>query len=291
MDYLSLAKQIATDVKAALLSDLKHKQGFSVHAQNEADTKSTHHADNIAFHIITQHLESYPCQIFMEGFQFPKKDNPDFIIYIDPLDGSLNWDRGIGDPCIALAISEHLDNPTFDHLCFAYVEGLHSGDYYYTENEKSYFYSSLLENTQVIQCKGKTQLSTACGYLRLGYSKAEEQLLFSYPIFLQCRDIRAIENSNMELCELARNAADFMIEARKTSDLYNLLAYPILKYAGGHIVNKVSENLCHQIIQPNDIYDFIATTNPLLLEDILTSLNIFKQKKEHKTSLSTFTLL
>ncbi|MCL1127239.1 hypothetical protein [Shewanella surugensis] len=70
MNYLSLAKQIATEVKAALIVDLKNKHSFYIDAKNEADTKSTHHADSIAYQVIKTILAPYQCQIYMEGFQY-----------------------------------------------------------------------------------------------------------------------------------------------------------------------------------------------------------------------------
>ncbi|MCL1127240.1 hypothetical protein [Shewanella surugensis] len=82
-----------------------------------------------------------------------------------------------------------------------------------------------------------------------------------------------------------------MIEAREISDFYNLLSYPIVRYAGGIIVVRKGENLSNQVILPNAVYDFIASTNKPLLKEIIHTLDTFKQKKEHKTQRTVFTLL
>jgi fructose-1,6-bisphosphatase/inositol monophosphatase family enzyme len=86
----------------------------------------------------------------------------------------------------------------------------------------------------------------------------------------------------MEICEIARNAADLMVEARKASDLYNLLAYPVLKFAGGFLTNLDGSFLDNEIIDTYKQYDYIAVNNQILLEKTVNVLNDFTTAKKYE---------
>ncbi|WP_226577007.1 hypothetical protein [Microseira wollei] len=110
---------------------------------------------------------------------------------------------------------------------------------------------------------------------------AKNQLEVSFPIFLLCRDIRAIDNAGMEICEIARNAADLMIEARKGSDNYNLLAYPILKYAGGILSDLSGNSLDELSLEEEQQVDYIACNNPQLFQETLAVILKLKQSQQY----------
>jgi len=112
----------------------------------------------------------------------------------------------------------------------------------------------------------------------MGYSRALLQVLTTLPLIFVSRDIRAIENTGMEICEIAKGAADYMIEARKGSDFYNLLAYPVLRFSGGIFTDLSGADMGYLKINPEDQYDFIACANRRLLVDIMETINSFHKK-------------
>ncbi|MTI31578.1 inositol monophosphatase family protein [Xanthovirga aplysinae] len=289
MKYLDLAKKLAAAIKSSLISDLKTHGLTSLNSEDLKDIKGTHHVDKVAKEAVEEVLTDVNCNIFLESFTPKKRKNADFSIFIDPVDGSINWDKGVGDPCVAIAIAEKTSEIRFADLSFAYVEGLRSRDYYFSQEGKSFYYSSLAQKKVVINPQSeKKALRESSGYLKCGYNGAEKQFLAAFPLFIKCRDIRSFDNSGTELCELARKATDFILEGRKLSDFYNLLAYPIVKNAGGIICDLEGTDLHHQMIQTDEIYDFIACTNKELLNEILDVLSDFKKSNEFGGKSSLF---
>lgn len=284
MTFFRLSQKISNEVKRLLVERLNATGYIGDILSNPQNLKSTHKIDKIATEAILELLQNYNANIFIEGYGNKTKDNADFSIFIDPIDGSLNWDRGIGDPCIVIAISLKNKNIRFKDLEFAYVEGLRSGDIYYTEEKKSFFISKLTKKRTRIICKGVADVKEATIYLRLGYGSelAKNQIEQTFPLFFLCKDIRAIDNTGMEICEIARNAADLMVEARKASDLYNLLAYPVLKFAGGFLTNLDGSFLDNEIIDIYKQYDYIAVNNQILLKKAVNVMNDFTTAKKYE---------
>jgi fructose-1,6-bisphosphatase/inositol monophosphatase family enzyme len=252
--------------------------GETLHDRN--DLKSSHTVDDRARTVVHDILAFYRCNVFVESFCTDTGKTADFSIYVDPIDGSLNWDRGVGDPCVVITISDKPAATCLDDLIFGYVEGLRSGDIYYTRDHFAFMRSKIIGTEKQIQCSGPLRLPEATAYLRPGYSMAERQLKHTFPLFLLARDIRAIDNAGMEFCEIARNAADIMVEARNGSDFFNLLAYPILKNAGGLLVDLNGDALGPQPIEIDKPYDYIACNNRMLLDE---ALNVMKRAAQTRS--------
>ena len=279
-DYLELAQNLSSAVKKALVKDLRSQARFDVRASNSS-TKAVHEIDALARDIALEQLQGVPCNIYMESFEAHLEPEACFSLFIDPVDGSINWDRAVGDPCFALAISPKTEAICFKDFDFAYLEGFRSGDCYYTQEGQAWHYHAMTGLRRPVQSSATTELSTAHAYLKTGYSGAAEQFHESFPLFLQVKDIRAIDNSGMELCELARGATDLMVEGRKLSDFYNLLAYPILN-ASGVVISDLQGNLLGpQLIQPTALYDFVAAANSVLWQACLESLAQFRAKGKY----------
>ncbi len=272
MNPLKLCRAISIAIQQQLYDKIK-QHGFSGETMDDpTDLKSTHNIDKIAAAIALETLSNYNCNIFIESINSSIKNDADFSVYIDPVDGSLNWERGVGDPCVVIALSSKPKIHYLNDLNFAFVYGLRSHDIYYSDLQQSYFVSSITNETVAIQCAGKHRLCDATAYLRTGYGGAKSQLDYSLALFTKVRDIRAFDNAAIEMCEIARNAADVMVEARNISDFFNLLAYPILKTAGGSLTDLSGIDLAGQKLEFEANYNYIACNNSPLLEEVLDTL-------------------
>ncbi|VAW94929.1 hypothetical protein MNBD_GAMMA22-1698 [hydrothermal vent metagenome] len=273
MNYLNLCKTISSEIKKHLVAEIK-QHGFNGETMEDpSDLKSTHDIDKIAAAIALEKLSEYNCNIFIESVSNTIQNNADFSVYIDPVDGSLNWERGVGDPCVVIAISSKAKISCLKDLEFSFVYGLRSNDIYYSDLKQSYYISSLTNKTVTINCSGKQQLCDATAYLRTGYGGAQRQLDHTLALFTTVRDIRSFDNAAIEMCEIARNAADVMIEARNISDFFNLLAYPILKTAGGFLTDLSGNELAEQTLEFESNYNYIACNNTSLLNETINSIN------------------
>lgn len=217
-------------------------------------------------------LQQYNCNVFIESVDNVIHDDAEFSIYIDPIDGSLNWERGVGDPCIAIALSSKPKIDCLNDFEFSYVEGLRSNDVYYSDLKNAYFISGISNKSIIINSVGVQHAAQAVAYLRTGYGAATQQLQQCKNLYPVVRDIRGFDNAAIELCEIARNAADVMVEARGISDFYNLLAYPILKTAGGYLTDLSGLDLGDQHLEFTAHYNYIACNNKQLLTSIVTLL-------------------
>ncbi len=269
MNYLTLCQSISDAIKTRLYDDII-SHGFSGESMDDpSNLKSTHQIDKITAAIATELLSKHNCNIFIESVDSVIRDDAEFSIYIDPIDGSLNWERGVGDPCVVIAIAPIPKIHCLNDLTFAFVYGLRSNDVYYSDLQASYFVSSISNKAITIHCHGNQTLNSATAYLRSGYGAAQQQLDATIELYFAVRDIRAFDNAAIEMCEIARNAADVMVEARDISDFFNLLAYPILKTAGGYLTDLSGRDLGDAPVEFTACYNYIACNNSLLLSEVM----------------------
>lgn len=270
INYLELSYSISNAIKEHLYDDVI-QNGFTGESMaDHSDLKSTHDIDKITAAIASDILSEFKCNIFIESVKNKIHDDAEFSVYIDPIDGSLNWERGVGDPCVVIAFSSKAKIQCLNDLSFAFVYGLRSHDVYYSDLDGAYFISNISNQAVTIKCSGNSSVSQATAYLRTGYGAAKQQLELTHEIYSAVRDVRGFDNAAIEMCEIARNAADVMVEARGISDFYNLLAYPILKTAGGYLTNLSGDDLGDQAVEFESIYNYIACNNSSLLLEIVS---------------------
>jgi fructose-1,6-bisphosphatase/inositol monophosphatase family enzyme len=262
-DLIALGRKLASAIRKALIRELKSDE----RELEPEGVKAQHASDLIAFRIIEKEFKGLAVKLEIEGFETINPEIQSPSIFIDPLDGSRNWERQIGDPAFALAYAEKEGEICFRDLQFAYVEGLRSGDQYFSLKGKAFYRSKLLNKNFRLQKRKTKNLKESTAYIKPGYSAAQKALDYSKDIILYCKDIRAIDNSATELCELARGACDFIIEARDLSDFHNLLAFPILKNCGGVLSNLEGELMDRKPAIPGKIYNFTAFAHADLMHE------------------------
>lgn len=197
---------------------------------------------------------------------------PRFQIFFDPIDGSANCDRWVGDPAFVMAISENLDCPTYGDLGFGYVQGLRSGDYYYTLGGRAYHSSAFHRKIYECDCSKADvdSIEGAVTYLNLGYGSkfGSRAARIAQAVVGRVRDVRGFDNTAMEICEIARNAAHLRIECRQGSEGANLLAaMTILKVAGGAVLQIDGSPLEPLPVQLDEKIDFVAGSNEKLVRE------------------------
>ncbi len=279
MDYLAICSAIAANL-ATFLDNLPSQHQSIINGQ------AKHEINRQAGEIIYSCLADYPINLYLQG-EHPKL-NPyaGYSIFVDPIDGTSNWLRQVGDPSLVIAITSKTLDVTLGDLEFAYVQGLRTGNCYYGTLSAAYFKSAHSQDYSQIYCHSQVSLEDAIAYLRPGYNRAKEALSGSFPLWLCCRDIRSIDNSAMELCEIARGAADVMVECRHASENYNLLAYPILKAAGGYLVDFRGNSLESLSLDSEYIVDYVTCGSGYLLREILHIIQRWEQN--HEKSFRSF---
>lgn len=263
---------IAAGIRAMLLDRPDHA---TESLTDPADLKSVHGIDVRAAAVVRRAFADFRCNVVIEGEAAQLDDDALFCVYADPVDGSLNWDRDIGDPAFVLAAAPGPRAACLDDLHFAYVEGLRSGDRYRATGEAAYHHSRLHGRERRLRTAAPRRLAESTGYLRAGYGGARRQLAATLPLYLAARDLRAIDNAASEFGEIARNAAHFLVEARGISDGFNLLAWPVVRAAGGVLRNFDGEDLAARPFEPAEALDYLLAGNAALADAVLERMQRF----------------
>ena len=276
IDLTRLAATVAARVRETLRRRLQ-EHGFGESLREPRTLKSTHEIDADAAAIARQSFDAWHCNLVIEGESGSLDPDARFCVYIDPVDGSLNWDRGTGDPAFVLAVARRAAAGCLDDLAFAYVEGLRSGDTYRVDGDRAFHRSALTGREQRLHCAAPDGLAEATGYLRAGYGGARRQLAHTLPLYLGARDLRASDNAAIEFGDVARNAAHFMVEARGLSDGFNLLAWPLVRSAGGVLRALDGSALAGQPFDPGRNTDFVLAGSRGLADDLVARMRRFEE--------------
>lgn len=263
-------------IGAAVRSALLERRDEGETLQDPRDLKSAHAIDARAAGIARRALRGFHCNLVVEGDV--AEDDPDaaFCVYLDPVDGSLNWDRGIGDPALVLAVAHGPRAGCIDELAFVGIEALRSGDRYWTADGDAFHRCALSGRRQRLRTAAPRHVREAVGYLRAGYGGARRQLARTLPLYLAARDLRAVDNAATEFGEIARNAAHFLVEARGISDGFNLLAWPLVRAAGGVLRGLDGSDIVQAPFTPAAATDYVLAGNPALADDLLSRLQRFE---------------
>jgi len=272
-EFARLAGTIAARVRERLRRRLQDRGGGES-LRHGGNLKAVHEIDDEAGAIVRESLDNRRCNVVIEGEAVPATE-ADFCVYVDPVDGSLNWDRGTGDPAFVLAVAAGPRAGCLDDLAFAYVEGLRSGDIYRTDGGRAVYRAALAGREQRLRTGAPDRVEDATGYLRAGYGGARRQLARTLPLYLGARDLRASDNAAIEFGEIARNAAHFMVEARSLSDGFNLLAWPIVRAAGGVLRTLDGGDLPRQPFNPNAAADYVLAGGETLARDVVERMRAF----------------
>jgi fructose-1,6-bisphosphatase/inositol monophosphatase family enzyme len=267
-NLIRLGAYLADKIRKDLVRKLK-TDGLM---QDPAGVKDMHGSDLSAYHIIHATISGIKLRGVVEGMPDINPYIASPILFIDPVDGSRNWERQVGDPAFAMAYCEKAEDAYMEDLSFAYVEGLLSGDKYYTLKGKVWYRSALLNQKWILPKLKHTPLNEATAYVKPGYTAAEKVLKFASELMKQCKDIRAFDNSSTELCQFARGAADLIVEARDLSDFHNLLAYPILTAVGATVTDLHGIPLDKHPVCPGEIVNFLVFSSKDLQKESMQYL-------------------
>lgn len=272
IDLPALGHEIARSIRARLEHQLRD-YGLGETLGDPSNLKSTHAIDDYAADLAAAALAAYRCNIFIEGRAHRFDPYAPVSFYIDPVDGSTNWERCVGDPAFVIACCPQPVARTLGDLDAAYVEGLASGDRYWACHGEAIYQCARTGQIGRLGPAPPVSLSHATGYLRFGYGGARQQLAHSVPLMFACRDIRAFDNAGTEFCHVARGAAHFILESRGFSDGFNLLAYPVLRTTGGVLLDLEGNSLECRRWDPTEHYDYIAASSPALADEVVSFID------------------
>ena len=169
MDFLNLSleiKDIVLRCLEAYSSGQLQIDGFDLKAEHKADK-----------HVYLE-LKSYfslhdaPIKIFVENNPpIETKSKPEYCVFVDPVDGSINRDLIVGDPGIVVCYAKGM-SPIFRDVFGGFVYGIHSRDTYYSTNGNAYYIKRDNTVPMKISCDSSVKsLSDSILYYNDGYGK------------------------------------------------------------------------------------------------------------------------
>jgi len=251
-----------------------------------ADLKGKHRADEQVYGALAQFFAAHqlPANIYIEsGPPLLCGAEAEFCIFIDPVDGSVNRDLGVGDPGIVIAYATG-SAPQFQDIFGGYVYGLRSHDTYYATGGRSYYRPHDAAHAVEIFCDRRvTRLQDAILYYNDGYGQACARHAFQKAgmLSLLAKHHNGFDNAGVEICQLCRGAAHLRVEARahpteggmQGSDHANMLAaFAIGKGAGVLVTDLQGKSFAQSPIEVDRVQDFICVSNEKLLHETLTIL-------------------
>ncbi len=212
----------------------------------------------------------------------------DWVLVIDPVDGSTNFKKGIEGSSFNVAVLPASKKISPKDIQYALIGSLISGSYCQAEKGKGTFYQGFFsgfKKKRVFASKN-TKLESACIEIDLDFAlneattkinveagrKIERILPLIYPK-RQIKHLRRNGSAGMGLMEVATGAVDAYIDLRDISTPENWFpAYLLIKEAGGIFTDWHGK----EITEVNDLrqpYSYVASGNEILHQKILESLN------------------
>ncbi|MCP4873491.1 MAG: hypothetical protein GY898_32795 [Proteobacteria bacterium] len=276
VDFLALARELGDAVVAQLKA---HASPGGVRLVGGTDLKGKHGIDGRISAAILAVMErsGAAARVVIEGEGEVFAGGDAFTVILDPIDGSTNCDRWVGDPGFALAITEVGPGATFGDLGFGYVRGLVSGDEYWTADGGALYRSAF--HDREFRCDARAnapeRLAEAAAYLNLGYGPTlgGRAAVAAERFVAAVADVRGFDTASTEVGHIARGAAHLRVECRKGSEGANLLAsMTILRAAGGVTLTLEGADVADLPLAVDAQIDFVSASNEALARQALALL-------------------
>ncbi len=179
--------------------------------------------NNIDFHLISEEIG--------EKYLGDKKNYDKCMDYIimDPIDGSLNANRGIPFCCISVA---HANGPNSRNITEGVILNLYTKDIYWAIKGKGAY-----SNNRAISVSKLDDIDRAVIGVALNTSEPFSRVVQRYkPIIDEVYKVRTMGSVALELCQVAEGALDLFIDVRGTLRILDCAAgILIVQEAGGTI--------------------------------------------------------
>lgn len=166
-------------------------------------------------------------------------NHPDFMLVVDPIDGSTNATCGIPFFCTSLAYTDKTEIATFDDISMAVICDI-QGNTYCAEKGKGAF----LNEKQMIGKKRGTRPKPVISVYSYGVPHVPEGLIELEKSII----VRALGSIALDMCFVADGTLDGIIDTRGLVSGYDIMASAlILKESGGTLTDIKGKNLTNNV--------------------------------------------
>ncbi len=187
-------------------------------------------SENVIFEILEKEQMNFRIISEEAGERLTGK-KPEYVLIIDPIDGTYNACSGIPFYSLSIAVAT-IEN---DAVFFGYVKNLATGDTFYAETGKGSYLNGSRIGTSI-----NNDLSSFCMSI-YGY---RDNIRGAATLARSVRRIREFGSVALELCYVASGMIDAFADVRGTMRMTDVAAGKlIIEEAGGIITNEYGEAL------------------------------------------------
>ncbi|MDI6591794.1 MAG: inositol monophosphatase family protein [Patescibacteria group bacterium] len=220
-------------------------------------------------------------------------EKPEWTFFIDPVDGSVNFWRGIEGTAFAIAVApgevKIEQGFKLENIKYGLVGSVISGSICYAEKERGAYYKGIFsgfKEKKVFASKNK-ELENACVEIDLDFASVSpiekiseeksQKIERIFPLIYPVRRVKFIRRNGsaaLGLMEIATGTIDAYIDARDRLTPENWLApYLLIQEAGG-IFTDFEGNKIREIRSFRETGSFLASGNQELHKKILDCLKV-----------------
>lgn len=272
VDLCELSPSIASRVRERL-TDRLTEFGTLVGPQAVSSLHTSNAIDHFAAEAATDALAGKRCNVYVRGQVTGFDPYAPAALYIAPVTSTIAWDRRIGDPAFVMAWTAGPAASSLEELAGAYVEGLISGDRYWADYGQAFYRCWLTGRTVGLGHQGPQVLEQATGYLPCPSGSDTSVMAITFGLLASAGEVHEARNTAIELCQIARGAAGFMVQGGTQHRDLSLLSWPILRAVGGDLLKVDGTPLAEHCAQPDKPAMFIAAASSGLANQVVERIH------------------
>lgn len=228
-------------------------------------------AEEIAINYLRKNL-TFPVKILTEerGEIVTRKGTPLLTIVIDPVDGSTNYRRNIESTAFSVAVIPADKLITPKNVTIALIGSVWSGNTFSAiMGEGAYYNEKRIFGSQI------TDINKALIGIDLDFNMDEKwKWQRIMPLIEKCHMIRRGGAAALDAAYVATGAYDAIVDVRDKSTPENFMAaYLIITEAGGILTDPFGNEL-PEMRDISKVYNWVASGNKKLHEQIINTLNM-----------------
>lgn len=276
------------EVRNYLLKDgLKH---ITIKQVNPKGRDVSTNFDITSEQICIDYAIEHKLPVTIHGEELGRTDinnKPSYILYIDPVDGSTNFKRGIEGSAVSIAGVKITDKSvSTENIEYALIGSIATGSYWYAQREEGAIYCGMFSrfkespirvskntdlNRSVIEMDLDYQLDETAGKQENAELKLNE-LYTASKLISRVKNLRRNGSTAMGLAYVINGAVDAYVDVREISTPENWLAAHLLVREAGGIFRDMKGKEIKEINMTKS-YNYVCCNNQEILEQILETIN------------------
>lgn len=190
-------------------------------------------------------------------------DKPKYLMVVDPVDGSLNFSRGIEDAGVSLAVLPH-GKLLLNRVKYALIGNVFTGTVFKAEKNKGAF-----RNKKRIKASGKGKLSESIFYINNTAARIAGKAEKTSALINRIYRVKCLGSASLELAYVSDGSCEGCLIDNVSPENF-AAAYLIIKEAGGVFTDDCGHEMPELDMKKG--YNVVASCNKKLHEQVLGTM-------------------